>query len=66
MDGRNQDTLVGLAYLMSLLGVGRTTLWRMQRMGLLPKPLRFGSNRPKWRKSDLDTWFAGLEGGGNE
>lgn len=57
-----KDELVGLEYLMDILSCGRTTVWRRMRDGIVPAPLRLGSTKPRWKKSTLDNWLAGLGG----
>ncbi|MFT4954922.1 MAG: prophage regulatory protein [Brevundimonas sp.] len=39
-----------------IVGVSRTTAWRMQRNGLFPDPVQVSPNRVAWRKTDIDAW----------
>ena len=42
---------------MELLGVGRTTLWRWSRKGIIPKPVRLGPRAVGWRADELQDWL---------
>ena len=42
---------------LALLGIGRTTLWRWARKGLIPKAVRLGPRAVGWRQSDLQQWL---------
>jgi excisionase family DNA binding protein len=41
----------------ALLGIGRSTLWRLLASGQLPRPVRLG-RCVRWRRADLETWAA--------
>ncbi len=39
-----------------LFGLSRTTVWRLQKAGEFPLPIRISSNRVAWRQSELLAW----------
>ena len=39
-----------------LLDIGERTLWRLDSMGKLPKPIRIGSLK-KWRRHEIEAWI---------
>jgi prophage regulatory protein len=41
---------------LDILTVSRSTLWRMRRRGLFPKPMRISPGRIGWRSSDFWDW----------
>lgn len=43
------------------IGVSRTTLWRLQKAGQLPPPIRITEHAVAWRRSTLDAWLAARE-----
>lgn len=46
------------------LGVSRVTLWRWHREGRLPQKHRIGPNVVGWLESEIDEWFAQIDGDG--
>ena len=42
--------------LVRLLGISRTTLWRLARDGDFPKPILLGKRAKGWRREDIDEW----------
>lgn len=45
----------------AMLGVGRTTLWRLRKSGF-PAPIRLGHSQNRYRLCDVQAW---LEAQGN-
>jgi len=43
---------------MKLVGLSRTTLWRMERRGDFPKRLRLGPSTVGWLESEVQDWIA--------
>lgn len=39
------------------LGVSRTTLWRWQRDGVLPRSRQFGPNTVGWPEVEIRAWM---------
>lgn len=47
-----------------LMGVSRTTLWRLARDGILAPPLHLSARARGWRLSDLLAAQTAMQGGG--
>ncbi len=45
------------AKLRAMLGVSHATLWRMQKRGELPSPLRISAGAVGWRESTIAAWL---------
>lgn len=43
--------------LVSITGVSRTTIWRWEREGILPKHHKIGPNSVAWLSTDIDNWM---------
>ena len=39
------------------LGISRTTLWRKQKDGDMPPPVRLGPNSIGWKESTVQEWL---------
>ncbi|WP_145702572.1 helix-turn-helix domain-containing protein [Azospirillum baldaniorum] len=44
-----------------MLGIGRTTFWRMRRQGGFPTPINMGTRSLRFRRHDVEAWVS--EGG---
>ena len=53
MVNRDQDRLVTVRELSSILSVGKSTIWAWVAAGRLPAPLRFGGRCTRWRLSEI-------------
>ena len=51
--------LIGTAALVTLLDKSRTTIWRMEKDGTLPKARKMGSSNNRWRVGDIRALLAG-------
>jgi prophage regulatory protein len=40
------------------LGVSHVTIWRLQRLGQFPPPIRISPGRVAWREADIEQWIA--------
>lgn len=38
-------------------GISRTTLWRWERRGLIPRKRQLGPNTVGWLESEIEAWF---------
>ena len=54
----NDDVLLNVKALASLLGVHPVTLRRMEYGGKLPKPLRLAAHSIRWRTGEIRAWIA--------
>ena len=46
------------AYILALLMVSETTLWRMRKDGRFPAPLQLSAGRVGWLRRDIERWLA--------
>lgn len=51
------SALLSTSELCQRLGISRNTLWRMEKLGQIPAPIRIGSLK-RWRESDLNDLIA--------
>ena len=42
----------------SITGLSRTTIWRMETAGNFPERISLGANSVGWRSSDIENWIA--------
>ncbi len=42
-------------------GISRTTLWRMTRAGIFPRPMRISPGRIGWRESTIEEYLEARE-----
>ena len=55
--------VVRLAEVMEITGLSRTTIWRRERDGSFPRPIRLGGEGTRavgWREQDIYDWIDGL------
>lgn len=48
------------------VGVGRTTLWRMEREGRFPRRRQLSGNTVGWLSHEVDAWFENLPIAGDD
>lgn len=53
-----EGQLMRCAEVTALLGVNRSTLWRMVRAGKFPAAINISSNRVGWRRAEVEGWLA--------
>ncbi|MFU4390355.1 helix-turn-helix transcriptional regulator [Pseudomonas paraeruginosa] len=53
-----QDRFLRFGAVAELIGLSRSTIWRLEQEGNFPKRVRLGSNSVAWRLSDLNTWMS--------
>ena len=52
------DKLLRITDILSMLGIGRTTLWRWEKSGFIPTPIRKpGGDILGWMESDINEWI---------
>ena len=53
------DRMLRVAEVMRLTGLGRTTLWQLERAGRFPQRVRpLGNRAVRWRESEVRRWIA--------
>jgi predicted DNA-binding transcriptional regulator AlpA len=58
-DTPNQKaTLLSTADVLARLGIGRTTLWEMEKRGIIPKAIQLNRRCKRWRAADIDQFIA--------
>lgn len=55
------DRILRVREVVDLVGIHRSTLYKMMGRGEFPRPLQIGPNSRGWRKSDVDAWMADLK-----
>ncbi|MBT8460497.1 MAG: AlpA family phage regulatory protein [Boseongicola sp.] len=46
---------------LAAIGMGNTWLYQAVARGDFPNPVKLGSRAVGWRRTDIETWLAGLE-----
>ena len=54
---RPTGTLLTTKQVMDKIGLGQTTLWKLRRLGLFPKPHKIGMRKNGWYESEIDDWI---------
>lgn len=54
--GGRDDRLLGWERVQDLVGISRSTAWRLQRAGDFPKPVQLSPGRVGWWESELTAW----------
>ena len=49
--------IIGFKQLQPVVGLSRTTLWRMVRAKTFPAPLNFGTQSVGWKKNEVEKWL---------
>lgn len=55
------DRLLRWPQVREIVGLSRTTAWRLQKAGLFPTPVWVSVNRVAWRERDIEAWCADRE-----
>lgn len=53
-----EDRLLPWPQVREIVGLSRTTAWRLQKAGLFPLPVQVSVNRVAWRERDIEAWCA--------
>lgn len=53
MNTEKADRILRPKEVCTILGIGRTTLWRLEKAGELPKKKRLSAGAVGWMKSDI-------------
>lgn len=57
---RPERRILRVTDLMALLGLSRTTIWRLRRAGQIPPPVRLSANAIGWPDDVIAEWLANL------
>jgi prophage regulatory protein len=56
----SQDTqvlVVRMSRLVEMIGLSRSTIWKLLSEGKFPNPIRLGSRSIAWRINDIEEWL---------
>ena len=53
--------LLSAEQVMKRIGIGRSSIWRMEQAGEFPARIRLSPNRVAWREDELETWIEARE-----
>jgi len=56
-NNQNQERVLRLAEVTKMVGLSRTTLWRMEQKGEFPARVPLSSRSVGWRFIDIDNWI---------
>ncbi len=59
-----QDTqvlVVRMSRLVEMIGLSRSTIWKLLSEGQFPNPIRLGSRSIAWRVKDVEEWLQSRE-----
>ena len=63
MSNEAQERLLRMQDLAERLRIGKSTVWYWLKMGILPKPIRFGTRFTAWRESDVQKFIEDMAEG---
>jgi prophage regulatory protein len=55
--GHNGDRMLRRRAVMDRVGLSFTTIWRLYRRGLFPRPVRLSPGTVGWRESEITAWL---------
>ncbi len=61
MHNETDNEIWRLPRVMAAVGVGRSTVYDMQRRGDFPRAIRLGARAVGWRRADIEQWIASRE-----
>ncbi|WP_284147768.1 helix-turn-helix transcriptional regulator [Pseudomonas putida] len=53
-----QDKFIRFGSLAEMVGLSRTTIYRLEQQGQFPRRVKLGSNSVAWRMSEVLNWMA--------
>ena len=53
--------IIRAAEVLEMIGLSRTTLWRLVKAGKFPAPLKLSVRARGWRLSDVEAWLDSRE-----
>ncbi len=51
------DRIIRIKKLIDMVGLSRTTIWRMENYGSFPKRVSLGANSVGWKLSEINQWL---------
>ncbi len=57
-DEMSLDPVLQMKDLEQVLGISRSTIWRLRRKGLFPDHVNLSERRVGWRKSAIEAWLS--------
>ena len=57
----DMDRLIRRKQLLGLIGVSRTTQWRLERAGKFPARVKLGTGSVGWHLAEVEEWVRGRE-----
>ncbi len=60
----SDEALLDTREICRLLGISRTTLWRLRQRRDFPSPIRLSTCRIAWRRDAIDAWLEARDGAG--
>lgn len=58
MSAALQEKFIRFGSLADMVGLSRTTIYRLEQQGQFPKRVKLGSNSVAWRMSEILTWMS--------
>lgn len=55
---QQQEKFLRFGAVAEMIGLSRSTIWRMEQEGKFPKRVQLGSKSVAWRQSDLTAWMS--------
>jgi predicted DNA-binding transcriptional regulator AlpA len=52
------DRIIRIKELIDMVGLSRTTIWRMEGYGSFPKRVSLGTNSVGWKLSEINEWLS--------
>lgn len=52
-----QDQIIRPRNLPSIVGLSRTSIWRLEKLGDFPRHVRLSAGAVGWRMSDIQEWL---------
>jgi prophage regulatory protein len=53
-----QEKFIRFGSLAEIVGLSRTTIYRLEQQGQFPKRVKLGSNSVAWRLTEINSWMA--------
>lgn len=58
MSAARQEKFIRFGSLAEIVGLSRTTIYRLEQQGQFPKRVKLGSNSVAWRMSEVLAWMS--------